>query len=668
MQAFHVKINLEDFKDILPPIPDDYSEIINSEIDNIYDQHWKLPDFPDIITFDFLQTEIHRIKHGVWILIKGVLLWIPGNYYFFLVYGNANGDAPQFRLKRLKNVYKKIRTRKNPRFVGTFNIKNRQDGDTTMGMSDILWEIPSGELRNGMAAIQSKTRADAQNPCWFNLKMQWMGYPHFIKDELYGHFTSGNNIEEKLTFSEPADPNNPLDKGKNVIITYGPSTHNAFDGKNNVRKIFLDEIIKWVEANFYLTFTNYMKFMMPGKIRKGLFDIVSSPADTNGLHNDRAQKFWKDSDPNDIQKETGSTKSRVMRLYSNPLEGIEGYYDIYGDADPQEIYEHIMRERRTKPKELMMAEVRGYPLPIINSDEPNEDELFGSFDIASIWINKTGLAEQRQKLAHVKATNVVYGNIEWPNLVQDSGEPVFRIADTMDFDDETARFCMSHEPKNKIELSDFRICPHTSMIQECLGSDPFNLRYETKNKIAGSLGAAICWKFRDFSDPENNLQYPTLSYLARPWHQSIFMEDMILACIYMRAMINYENKSTDLEKHFEDRKYISWMLVDEDARAIETPDGVKVKRGAPPDLNAGINFINGVTNRPLTPEEKYLLEYFKHLEVLDDVLQFDKANTEKSHLTMAWMQALKGRNKLLFKKQRKKSSVNNNILAYALQS
>jgi len=63
-----------------------------------------------------------------------------------------------------------------------------------------------------------------------------------------------------------------------------------------------------------------------------------------------------------------------------------------------------------------------------------------------------------------------------------------------------------------------------------------------------------------------------------------------------------------------------------------------------------------------------LLEYFKHVEVLDDVLQFDKNNTEKSHFTMAWMQALKGRNKLLFKKQRKKSSVNNRILKAALAS
>lgn len=670
---FHVKFNLEDYEDILPPIPEDYTEIINSDIDDIYEQYWRVTDFPDIITFEFLQREVYRIKHGVWMLNKGVLMWIPGNYYQFLTYGNANGDPPQFRIKRLKNIYLKIRVRKNPRFVGTYTIKNRQDGETTMAMSDGLWEVNSGELTHGMVATQSKTRNDAMNPCWFNCRMQWNGYPQFLKTELYSHFISGNNIAEKLEFSEPPDPNDPKDKGKNIIITYGPSTHNAFDGKNNVRKMIMDEINKWIECSFALTFTNYMKFMMPGKTRKGLFDIFSSPADTNGRHNDEAFQFWKDSNPKELTK-TGATKSRIYRIYSNPLEGIEGFYDKYGDADPQEILEHIQTERNNKPKDKLMAEVRGFPLPIIGTDEPDEDEIFGATDSSSIWINKKGMTTRRTNILKEKTKIVQYGNIEWPGNVPESGEPIFRIADTMQFNDETARFCLSHEPKNKIELFDFKTCPKPGLIEQVIGTDPFNLRYGTKNQVTGSLGAAICWKFRDFAE-QNTLEYPTLSYLARPWHQSIYMEDMILAAVYMRAMIHYENKNTDLEKYVEDRGYISWMLVDENAKVIETPDGKKVKRGAAPDgraanafMNNGIGYINGVTNLPLTPEEKYLLELFNHEEVLADALDFNKADTVKNHFTMAWIQALIGRNKILFKKIRKKDTKNNMMLQYLLET
>lgn len=669
MSPFKVKFNLEDYADILPPIPDDYNEVLNSEIDNPLDQYWQLPDFPQIITFEFLEREVHRIKHGVWILIKGVLLWIPGNYYQFLVYGNANGDAPQFRLKRLKNIYLKIRVRKNPRFVGTYTIKNRQDGETTMAMSDGLWEVNSGELTHGMVAIQSKTRSDAQNPCWFNLKMQWNGYPQFLKKEIYNHFISGNNIEQKLEFSEPPDPNDPRDKGKNIIITFGPSTHNAFDGKNNVRKMILDEVNKFQECSFALTFTNYMKFMMPGKTRKGLFDIFSSPADTNGRHNDEAYQFWKDSDPEDLTK-TGATRSRIYRIYSNPLEGIEGFYDKYGDADPDEILEHILTERNNKPKDKMMAEVRGFPLPIIGTDTPNEDEIFGATDTNTIWINKKGITERRTQVLKEKSKLVEYGVLEWPGNVPDSGEPVFRPADTLQFNDETARFCFSHDPKEKLDLDDFKTAPHPSLIESVIGTDPFNLRYATKNQVTGSLGAAIGWKFRDLIN-KNNRQYPSFSYLARPWHQSIYMEDMILACVYTRSMMHYENKSTDLEKYFEDRGYLSYMLVDENAKVIETPDGKKVKRGAAPDgkaanafMNNGIGYINAVTNLPLTPEEEYLLDYFNHEEILLDLLEFNKVDTLQNHFTMAFIQALIGRNKLLFKKIRKKSNVNNQMLDY----
>lgn len=669
MSPFNVRFNLEDYNDILPPIPDDYTEIINSGIDDPLDQFWQVPEFPYIITHEFLSKEVNRIKHGVWILIKGVLIWIPGNYYQFLVYGNANGDPPQFRLKRLKNIYLKIRVRKNPRFVGTYNIKNRQDGDTTMGMSDCLWEINSGELNNGMEAIQSKTRADAQLPCWFNLKMQWNGYPKFIKDELYSHFISGNNIAEKLEFSEPADPNDPRSKGKNIIITYGPSTHNAFDGKNNVRKMVLDEINKWHECSFALTFTNYMKFMMPGKQRKGIFDIFSSPADTNGKHNDEAYQFWKDSDPDDIQT-TGATKSRVLRMYSNPLEGIEGFYDKYGDADPQEILEHIMRERNNKPKDQQMAEVRGFPLPIIGTDKPNEDEIFGATDTTAIWINIQGLKERKRELSKVKTTKVVYGNYVWPNNIQDSGIPEWVTADKMFFDEYDARFCINETELPKHELTDTRTPP--AYIEECLGVDPFNLRYKTKNVITGSLGAGISWKFRDLLQT-GKVDFPTLAYLSRPQHGETFYEDMIKAAVARRAMIQYENSNDKMENYMEDRGYIKWMIDSIDAKPVEVNGEWKVRKGDAPSgkgatafMNEGINLINGHTNKPIKPDDPYLLDWFDFEEVIDDIISFNKADTQQNHFTMALIQALLGKTKLMFKRVRKKTPINNAILDYMM--
>lgn len=665
--AFKIKFDIRDYKDILPKLPKDDADVLNVDKE-IPQQIWQKQPFPAIITQDFIYQEATRIKQGVWILIKGVPIWIPGNYYFFLQYWNAAGKPPMFRLKRLKAVYHKIRVRNNPRFIGTYVMKNRKDGETLFSMCDGMWEVLIEEQKHGSICAQSKTRDTVVGSCWKSLVSGWNGLPMFFKTAFFSDFTSGSNIAEQLKFQRSANPNDPNDLGKNVNIVYGPCVYNAFDAYADIIRLILDEVAKWVECSFYDSYINYKKIIMPGAERRGLFDVFTSPADTNGKHNDEAYMLWQLSNGDEINPETGSTHSRLLSYYSNPLDGIEGFYDEFGDADPQQIYEHIMRERKSTPKDKLMGEIRGYPLPILGTEKPNLEELFGATDTDSIWINKKGITDRRVILLKEKTSKVQYGILEWPNNVPDSGDPVWRAADTMQFNDETARFCFSHHPNDKMELPDIKTAPHQSLIQSVIGTDPFNLRYGTKNKITGSQGAGINWQFRNLLTPDN-LQFPTSTYLARPWHQSIYMEDMILWCVYTRSMIHYENKNTDLEKYFEDRGYISYMIVDENARPIETPDGIKVKRGGAPDgraandfMNNGISFINGVTNLPLTPEEKYLLEYFNHEEVLEDILAFNKSDTQKNHFTMAWIQALLGRNKILFKKKKKKQPVNNSIL------
>lgn len=665
---FKCGFNIDDYLDILPQLPNDHSEVLNCDKD-IEDQVWIKPLYPSIITHEFILQEATRLRQGVWILIKGMPIWIPPNYYQLLQYGKAGGEPPQFRLKRLKNVYEKIRVRKDPRYMGTYTIKNRQDGETTNSMSDLLWEVHAGELNDGMEAIQSKTREDAVNPCWFALQSHWNAYPQFLLNTLYPHYTSGKNIAEKLQFQQAADPNNPNDQGKNVIITYGPAVHNAFDGKNNVRRLVLDEVNKWILCSLQLTLTNYAKFIMPGKVRKGIFDILSSPSDTNGRHNDEAYQLWLDSDPDNIQP-TGSTKSRIHRIYSNPLDGIEGFYDKFGDADPQEIYEHILRERASKTKDQLMAEVRSCPLPILGTNKPNEEELFGSTDTSNIWINLSGIKARKLQIAKVKSTLVVYGNLEWPNNIPDSGEPEFRQADRTNFDEFDARFCLSENVAAKIELVDLKTPP--KLIEECLGVDPFNLRYKTKNEVTGSLGAGISWKFRDLLQT-GKINYPTLSYLSRPQHGEAFFEDMIKIAIFRRAKVQYENSNDKMENYFEDRHYDEWMIESLNAKPVEINGEFKIRKGDAPSgkgatafMNEGIGLINGVTNVPITPDKPYHLEDFNFEEVLEDIINFNKGNTQFNHFTMALIQALLGANKLMFKKIKKKSPTNNSIVSYLM--
>lgn len=357
-------------------------------------------------------------------------------------------------------------------------------------------------------------------------------------------------------------------------------------------------------------------------------------------------------------------------FFLDRLDCIEGFYDEFGDADPQEIYEHILRERKTKPKDQLMAEIRGCPLPITGTDKPDEEELFGATDTNHIWINIAGIKERKKEVskASVKATSVVFGNLEWPNNNPDSGEPEFRQADKMTFDEDDARFCLSTTQDAKLELSDLRTPP--KLIQESLGVDPFNLRYKTKNIVTGSLGAGISWKFRDLLQT-GLVNYPTLAYLSRPTHENTFFEDMIKAAIYRRAKVQYENSNDKMENWFEDRGYDQWMIPSINAKPVEVNGEFKIRKGDAPSgkgatafMNEGIGLINGVTNKPITPDQQYLLELFNFEEVLDDIISFNKTNTQQNHFTMALIQALLGANKLMFQKRRKKEPVNNNMIEY----
>lgn len=672
MQTFKCGFDIRDYEDIIPAYPktdEEFSRVINMEYDDPLDQKWSKPIYPNIITRDYIYEQVLRVKQGVWILIKGMPIWFPPNFYQFLQFGNASGKPPEFRLKRLKNVYEKIRVRKDARFLGTYNIKNRQDGDTTFAMNDSLWEVHAGELDNGSVCIQSKTRSDAINPCWFSMQSQWNGYPMLLKDSLYSHFISGDNIAETLKFQVKADPNNPNDLGKNVVLMYGPAVYNAFDGKTNVRKLILDEVNKWIECPFLKTFYNYKKFMMPGKERKGLFDIISSPADKAGKHNDDAYIFFKNSNPNRLNPETGSTFSRIKRLYSSPLDGIDGFYDDYGDADPQEIFEHIQRERKSCKKEDLMEEVRGFPLPKKGTQhEPDEDEIFGSTDTESVFINIKGIKEQRIKILDDKPARQEYGIYQWPQNIPYSGEPIWVPSGKDSFNDHDSRFCRTETEMPTIELANIRIPPDLGSIMRCLGIDPFNLRYGTKNKVTGSQGAGVCWNFRDLANTGKN-DFPSLAYLSRPPIIEIFYEDMIKACVAQRAMGEYENSNDGLERYFEDNGFISWLLVSAKAKPEFVQGEWKIRRGDAPAgngsskyLNEGIDLINGITGLPYLPTDPYLLEFFNIEEVLEDLEIFDKGNTQKSHLTMALIKALMGKNKIKFTRQQKTDAINNQLI------
>lgn len=648
---FKVGFDIHDYEDIHPSVHEyiKEDEVINLNEGDLDKCVWTI-DEPLIMTPDRKRIEIKRcMDTGCWFILKGMPVWVPPNYYMFLRFFNTGGARPQFRLNRLMDIYAKIRTRKNEKLIGDFTIKSRQIGETTIEMSNILWEVP--KLDFGMLGMQSKTRSTVQQSCWRTLIMGWNGMDKWIKDELYSEFVSGEMVAETMKFIKQASD---TDRGKNVMISYAAGSHNAFDSVNNMRKIVLDEWLKWEEASPYATFLNYEKFIANGTTRKGLFSIISSPADMETKYSAECFDFWKGSDASKLN-ENGTTDTRIARHFTSPLTGIEGFYDKWGDADANEIYDWIKQKRKSVPKEYRLGEIRAYPL--------NEEEIFGSFETGNMWSNAKGIADRKIHLigARFKDTKtqeptVVYGNLEWLDGIKDY-KPVFRQSDKTDFDVYEARFCFSYLPKEEEQEPLVNIFRPPNYVENCIGIDSVDKR--RANKRASDF-AMVNQKFLDLKGT-GIVKCPTMIYCCRPLPIEISYEDAIKACVFLRAKAQVESLNTKIVDYFEDRGYIDWMI-----SKIGMPQNSLIKGDAPSGKTAFmdeiVGMIDAMTNVPVNEGDQYLLELNWFYQLLDDVSKVNLKDTHERDLFMAWGQANLGCAKLLFKKIKAPSPFNNAAL------
>lgn len=671
MPDFKVKFDMTDYFDIAPREQNreylKHDEVINFkafEKGNIDECIWKRhnPTPGEISSPTWRSIELKRIlKTGVLIGIKDEIMWLPPNYYFALQYGRAGSSDMQFRIKRLKHVYEKIRARNNPGCKGTLTVKNRGDGETTMAITDAFYECLDGITDVGQMGIQSTTRGDCINPCWSYVQTLWQSLDPWIKAELCSDFISGTNIAEKIKFMRDKSDDK---SARNVLFTFYPSG-TPMDGKHDMKKCLLDEICKWMECSFYHVFTNYSKFIMPGGERRGLFDMFSSPSDVDCESNSEVASLWDDSDPLEINPATGTTKSRIHRIYSNPLEGIHGFYDKWGDADSDKIYDFIMSERDAKPKDKRLAEVRGYPL--------NRDEMFGSFEGGETWSNSEGIKNRKVYLIGTRFKDEVtkeparlYGNLEWKDGIRDT-DVEFRMSDHSIFDVHEARFSITDIPQNKESLlydnNGIPILP--KITQSCLGIDPIDKRHAKPGTRGFSNAGMVNWVFNDIYQTGRS-KYPSLLYSNRPQHAEVFFEDAIKAAVFSRAAVQTESINSKIIDYFEDRGYLDWML-----SKRGQPRNSVIKGDSPGGsknifLTEIISLIDAVTNTPVNPEDRYLLENFWFPELLEDLLRFNPKDTHLNDLSMALGQALMGSVKLLHRKVRKKSEVNDGVLEYLL--
>ena len=128
-------------------------------------------------------------------------------------------------------------------------------------------------------------------------------------------------------------------------------------------------------------------------------------------------------------------------------------------------------------------------------------------------------------------------------------------------------------------------------------------------------------------------------------------------------MVQTESVNSKIIDYFEDRGYMDWLI-----SKRGQPRNSLIKGDSPKGtfMDEMIMIIDEITNTPLNDTDPYLLQRIWFPELLDDLINFNRKLTQPSDLTMAFGQALMGAFKLLKKKVRHPSDVNNAVFDYLL--
>lgn len=613
------------------------------------DQYWRKIPIPREFSSKSAEVEYWEKEFdycfisGRWMVNKGELVWLPPKYYSLLQHWRIRGKkmGVEFRLKRLRHALFRHMIKCTPSYIGSFTIKNRRDGETISAMSDMVNEALISDA--GIFGIQSKTGDDARDVCWSHLMYGFRGlHPRFKMHPDGSPIWQGTTDPKKqLIFA----PQSKIITGRTTVfdlydeedqfvqIYYRPTVSNAFDGRE-MAEIVLDEFCKWEEDSPFQAYQTYIDCVLQGKDRRGLFNIFSSPAEKNTKANAESFELWKMSDPNEIDPETGVTKSRLLQWFSDPLEGIESFYDKYGGANSDEIHAYLMNRRKNLPEDKVLSEIRRYPL--------NIREAFQSYENTAAWTNKKAM---EKRMVYLQSTfqkdnqepKSLVCALSWKDGIPDT-TPILQIAGPGTEPTETHRFVFARTPNQPGSVINNPTKKPPKIIQSVIGIDPYDYRRPRGQKK--SNGGGTQYRFLEFDGPKGFDSF----YLGRP-RPEIMYEDMILWAVYTSSLAQVEAKNQGVIDHFEDRGYFGWLLPSD-------LDGDSDIKGNSPSGNSRfldemISIFDGLVT------EEFLEDHWLEL-ILSDSLLFDRDNTHPYDLTMSALQSVFGAYKIIKKGNRRK--------------
>lgn len=613
-----------------------------SKLTDVYKKHRK-----------FIDDDMKRRRYGDFFMNDGEVIYIPGNYYFFLQHYKLTdmrryGD---FRMPQRDYFIFLEAVFADERCIGILLLKSRRSSFSTSSGSVVLNKAIT--WKNGFFPIVSKKDTDAQILFDRHVVKPFLNLPKHLQPQRTGEVVPKKILEfsspkKKLTTNNKSDSSSD---GLDSIITFFATTVDAYDG-TQVTLSINDEIGKFksVDINEYWEQhhrlchevgseivgkaicgstasspnkggKNYEKFYDESKLSSrgesgftttGLYSIFI-PADftTMGFFDEFGYVIY-DNPEHPITNELGKTVSIGVKEYLDKKEAACG-------DDVKKLNERKRNNPRVDTDAFLDEEASNmYATPGMvstinylkaNSDNPDVKETIFRFDL--YWKDKEKLEVGMKR--NSKGRFVAVSQLPVP----------------LEF-------------RNKFTTKDGKRAPVNGHLG-AFGCDPYQSDRTKYNN--GSKQGFVGMTTDNFNLADFQKRQTFLFYNYRPNTRDIAEEDVIMACLYFSMPILPEiNKKSLVEKMLKLglRKYV-----------LNNP--VRKKKDLTPDEEKFGGMISSVAGSSIPEQESALETYIQEnfheiiespqllkspfLELNDQAASYTNENRKSKDVVVAWQLA-----------------------------
>lgn len=563
-------VKMEGIHIALPSVPHK-SKIINHDKPE-YDQKWRVNEIPEGLNsdtqfdkefYDYIQEEWRRREEGVFIYIKGELMYMTGSSYFFCNWWMLDEGKPKFRVIQNELWLFWDACVADQRCYGINYTKNRRFGWTSMCNSD---DVETGtKHENKYLGLISKTGEDAKNN-FYRMIRGFKKLPCFFTPVWDGTTTP----KKELILSEPTrkktskSTTKKTDEGLNTTIRYYSTVLNAMDGL----KIFRSSIDECAKFPKDCPFDKYWSIVKTSHrvgsriVGKAKVGSTVNAMSKGGLE---FKNIYYQSDTNKERNKNGQTQSGLYKIFISAEFCIEGFFDEYGFSivdDPKKpirneygelvdigsntYLDNELEGLKDKPEEYNEF-LRQFPR---KEEHAFRDEASDCrFDLVKIY-EQLDYNDHELSPAFIERGNFFFKDGVKDGEVQWNPTPEGRFLVTW-HPPEEIRNKFTWETKHGVHARK-PIAEHIG----AFGCDPYN-RSQTVKKEGSKGSIHLYTKFNMSGAPCNQF---ILEYIDRPQKVEYFFEDMIMAMKYYSMPVLIELSNENFLRYIKERGYRHYSM------------------------------------------------------------------------------------------------------------